>query len=589
MRLIKTAIDRARLGASDDDLLLGAWCLKGSADIIAESKIYNILPYHWDNRDKYHDDYVDLSKMYEKILSSLVLVLNSTHGIERDVRYWRIVVGPWLRFFTDAVFDRYECIRLAKENSPNSYCKVYSYNLTDWCPADFSEFWSDLTSEEWNEVIFSECVKFQKIPFKSADECLLPVRTDIKKRFSLITRCKDGLKWLISKYSEVIGTNYQGTLLVGAYVPVRKTLKLYLGLSQIPFFLLPILKIKGSKLNQELRASINISSNTVAFEDLINNLLPIFMPKAYLEDFAEYRTKILDKFPQKPGSIFTANSYQADDVFKIWAAEKVALGVPLVLGQHGGTFSIARHNQTVDHQFHISDHFVSWGWGKHKEVCATRLPSIQLCDRSEIIADTEGNILLVETSLPRYFYCHYSVPIAGQFVAYLQDQLAFIERLEPVIINNLKIRLDPTLSSRGWDVQGLMDEAGYTPKVDKSDLTILQALKTSRICICTSNSTVFLETLSLNFPTIVFWDPEFNEINQDAQPYIDSLVKAEILFFHPAEAARHVNKLASNVNDWWFSEKVQSAREIFCARYALTSNDWVDEWSDFLLGVQEDS
>jgi putative transferase (TIGR04331 family) len=370
-------------------------------------------------------------------------------------------------------------------------------------------------------------------------------------------------------------------------LPLRKLLKLYFGLSQIPFLSLPIVKINVSKMDDGLRNSLRINSNAIGFEGLIKNLLPVLMPKVYVEDFLDVRIKVLTKYPSKPKSIFTANLYQADDAFKIWAAEKVAEGVPLILGQHGGTFAIARHNQTVDHQLRIADNFVTWGWDKSMEDHAIKLPSMQLCDRKKIVPEKEGNILLIETALPRYFYCHYAVPVAGQFLYYLQDQLDFINELKPVILNNLNIRLDPSMLSRGWDLHGVFDKAGHLNKVDKSKQTLNQAIKKSRICVCTSNSTVFLETLSLNFPTVVFWDSDYNEISPEAEPYIDILVKAEILFFSAIQAANHINKLNSNVNDWWFSTKVQLAREIFCQHYALTSPDWLDAWRKLLSNNQK--
>jgi putative transferase (TIGR04331 family) len=582
MKLIKTGFELADLRDDTEIIYLGNWCYASAdnASLLAPSN--RALPYHWDDREKYYQDYFVLSRIYEKVLSSLVSVLNGIHGIDRDIRYWRIVIGPWLRFFIDALFDRYECIRMANEGDEDLRYQLYSYDLNDWCPKDFLDFWGHLTSEEWNEIIFSECIKFQNIPYSKVEKRVFPAEKENIESSSPVALFKYGLRWLSSQYSEIIGPGYTGTVLLGAYVPFKKLIKLYFSLSQAPFFALPSFKYKASETNQALRESVRINLNSSGFESLINVLVPIFMPKIYVEDFSELRAKLQRKCPRKPKSIFTANLYQADDIFKIWAAEKSAEGVSLVLGQHGGTFSIARHNQTVDHQFQISDCFISWGWDKCVEDSVIKLPSMQLCGRKQIVPCNDGSILLIQTSLPRYFYCHYAVPVAGQFLSYLQDQLTFIDRLEPAILNNLNIRLDPTLPSRGWDVPGLFGEAGYADKVDKSGQTLVQAIKTSRVCVCTSNSTVFLETLSLNFPTIVFWDSDVNEISLDAQPYINALVNAEILFFNPAQAANHINKLADNVNDWWSSTEVQLAREVFCERYALTSVDWVAEWSNFL-------
>ena len=129
----------------------------------------------------------------------------------------------------------------------------------------------------------------------------------------------------------------------------------------------------------------------------------------------------------------------------------------MIIGQHGGNFSIALHNQTVDHQLKIADKFVSWGWDKDMEDHVVKLPSLQLAETPCITPDFQGQVLHILTSLPRYFYCHYSVPVASQFLSYLQDQLDFFDRLESTVIEKLNIRPDLNQSARGWNVKRVIE------------------------------------------------------------------------------------------------------------------------------------
>ena len=583
MRLIKTLFESANVGQKSEGIYLGKWCISSANSESLLAPTNPVLHYHWDDRDKYHNDYIELSGVYEKALASLVGSLNNIHHINRDIDYWRIIVGPWLRFFIDAVFDRYECIRYASENRLELTFHTFSYDLSEWCPEDFPMFWDYLTSEKWNEVVFSECIKFQKIRHEELQEKIFPNLIKNKNPCSAVSLFKKGLKWASSKYSEIIGSNYNGVVIIGAYAPAKTLIKLYLSLSQIPLLSLPRFVKKGSKINKLVRETVCASKNLSGFEGFVNSLVPTLIPRIYIEDFSKIRTGVLAKYPKNPEAIFTANLYQSDDRFKIWAAEKRAEGVPLILGQHGGTFGIARHNQTVDHQLRISDEFVSWGWDDDNFDSIIKLPSMQLSDRKNIVPCEGGDILLVQTSLPRYFYCHYSVPVAGQFLDYLKDQVCFLNELEPVLLDILHIRLDQTRPSRAWAVENFFGEAGYSDKIDNTDQTLFECLEKCRVCVSTSNSTVFLETLALNFPTVVFWDQKYNEVSLDAQPYIDAMVKAKILFYDPAKAAMHLNNLGENIDGWWFSEEVQTVRMKVCDRYAYTSNDWLSQWRDFLL------
>jgi len=143
--------------------------------------------------------------------------------------------------------------------------------------------------------------------------------------------------------------------------------------------------------------------------------------------------------------------------------------------------------------------------------------------------------------------------------------------------------LDPSSGSCGWNIEAQYASLGYSEKIDHSKEGLWTQIKKSRLCVCSHNATVFLETLSRNFPTIVFWDERFNEISTDSKPLIELLSDAEMLFYCPKQAAKKVNSISEDIDAWWSSEKVQSARIKFCDRYALTSKNWAKEWGDFLM------
>ena len=79
------------------------------------------------------------------------------------------------------------------------------------------------------------------------------------------------------------------------------------------------------KINLELRNKINIKNDTNdKFEKILRNLIPNSLPKTIVENYSI----IFDKthkcnWPSKPKVIFTSNSYDGDDFFKIWTAYQV--------------------------------------------------------------------------------------------------------------------------------------------------------------------------------------------------------------------------------------------------------------------------
>ena len=577
MRLVKTPLDIPASGVSDNDIFLGSWCLKNFEDFLNAKNENHILHYHWDDRVKFHKDYFHLDALYEKILSRFSNLLNAIHKVDNNVDYWRIIIGPWLRYCLDAVFDRYECIRLAMESGKISSCNLGNYEIKDWCPKDFSSFWVHFLTDEWNEVIFSECIKYHNLSFSINDKLFLEPQR-IKNTKSI----KKPFKYLLKTLLNLVGKYKRGAVFVAPYTSYKKIFKLQLRLKQIPNILFTdIPNIETSTCGKRRSLFIKDIKN-YGFEGFVDELLPSLIPKSYLEDFSYIKNFVLKSLPLNPRQIFTSNAYQSDDVFKIWVAEKKLTGTKYYIGQHGGNFGSARLCQTEVHQLKTSDKYLSWGWKSNIFNNIEIIPSIQLSERSSIKPLKKGKILHILNAIPRYFYSYQSFPNAEHFLLYLNDQLDFLSHLNRENRSDLNIRLDRSGEKRSWDIFNLLSREGFFSNIDPNKEQFLQLLQKSKLCVSTTNTTVFIETLSLNFPTVIFWNPNHSELRDEAVHFFKLLEDAEILFHCPMQAAKKVNSISKNIDAWWFSEKVQTVRKKFCERYALASNSWLNEWCEFL-------
>ena len=92
-------------------LFLGEWCNLFKDNHHNKKLDIQINPYHWNDENKKSSDYLNLDTIYENKLKELSICLSNIHSLKFDERYWRIILGPWLKFFIDAVFDRYESVR----------------------------------------------------------------------------------------------------------------------------------------------------------------------------------------------------------------------------------------------------------------------------------------------------------------------------------------------------------------------------------------------------------------------------------------------------------------------------------------------
>ena len=561
-------------------LFLGEWC-NLFKDINHNKKLdIQINPYHWKDEQKKSSDYFYLNNIYENKLKELNISLSNIHSLKSDERYWRIIIGPWLKFFIDAIFDRYESVRMAKKLYKIDFANIYNYKTEDYIPNNFDEFYDQLRYDNWNEIIYFETIKELNISNKTVKK-----KSDKRvKKKSFYFTISNKIKNTLNKINSLLFNNSKKIILYELYIPYIKLFNLQLKLIQLPYTGSIKSNIKNRITDLKNRNKITLKDDKDDFIRFLNKQIKNFIPRAYLEHFNELKNSTLQSFPKDPKLIVTANAYQANDNFKIWAAYYSKRNVPIIIHQHGGTFGISKYNQTEKHQLKISDHFISWGWKKNNYNNISVLPALKLSSK-KINYKIDGDILLTLASTPRYFYNFFGIPNGPDFLEYIQDQKLFINKLNPHTYSKLRIREDST--EFGWEITNRILDSDYS-KIDKSTTSFRKRLKKSKICISTYNATIFLETLSMNFPTIIFFNSNKNKIRSEALDCFKNLKDVGIFHEDPISAANFLNNIENDIQRWWFSKEVQKQVHIFCFKFAYTSDDWKEKWTNFLIDKKND-
>ena len=99
-------------------------------------------------------------------------------------------------------------------------------------------------------------------------------------------------------------------------------------------------------------------------------------------------------------------------------------------------------------------------------------------------------------------------------------------------------------------------------KIDKYTKLLGQVDK-CRLFISTHNATTYLDTFSLNLPTIIYWNPKYWEVNDYSRIFFDELEEVGIFHKDPISAAELVASVWDDIDSWWNSEQVQLARKNF--------------------------
>src|SRR6185436_13231804 len=92
-----------------------AWCIPFGSAKELEGLQYEIMPCPWENRARFHETAIYLDDCYERLLASISAYLEEVHGVRFSIRYWRILVGPWLQHYLHSFHDRYVHLKSALE------------------------------------------------------------------------------------------------------------------------------------------------------------------------------------------------------------------------------------------------------------------------------------------------------------------------------------------------------------------------------------------------------------------------------------------------------------------------------------------
>ena len=319
-------------------LFLGEWCRIYNRKTQWESLDAVIAPYHWDNRTKLRKDYQYLKKLHETFLLDLSNKLNQLHQVNRSLRYWRILIGPWLGYFIQILFDRWTMLKFAIEEYSISGCSVLRREPSTIIPNNMEHFNRIIHEDYWNEGIFGQLLNNywgkelliqEKDLYTANDQLTENEKGSNKKR---IKKLFDKIIFMTNSLS-VKSDEY---FFISSYLPYSIDFKLQLSLGQVPKNWRTEL-LNDIKVNKKMRQWEWDNQNSKDdFAAVVKCMIPKHIPKYYLEGYKTLINRVHSlPWPNKPKAIFTSNAYSGNDVFKAWAAEKTESGVPLVIGQHG--------------------------------------------------------------------------------------------------------------------------------------------------------------------------------------------------------------------------------------------------------------
>ena len=172
---LATTANQSYWDKNQELLFLGEWCRKYSQRHIWSKIEHKVLPAHWHNPEKLEERFSYLSSVQEKYLEILAARLNEIHDETHSLRYWRIILGPWLNFFTGIIYDRYLSIKQATDSNLVSNTWLPPIKHESWVPVDFKSFAKWTAEDDFNLYLYGRIItQFKKIPYITQEGLTLP-------------------------------------------------------------------------------------------------------------------------------------------------------------------------------------------------------------------------------------------------------------------------------------------------------------------------------------------------------------------------------------------------------------------------------
>jgi putative transferase (TIGR04331 family) len=567
-------------------LFLGEWCRKFERRDYWETLDYELLESPFSKPDLDRQAYCYVLSLKEEILPLLAEQLNQIHGSQFSMRYWRIVVGPWLDNYIAAYYDRYIHLKAALNDYPDLLTVLLD---PDDCKLldDTLEWQAALVTDEFNLQIFSRILHAMGYDFPCARRTQ---PSSYCKKYLLYRSFKGKVFDLLMSMHRSTFLRMTGTSIVmkNSYFSRVDELR-FLWSMQGKMFLSrgidsdPIDYVDGSEMREQLTS---LELNGDEFKLILTSLLPMDLPRSFLEGYQSICQSVSKFYPKSCKAIFSANAWFSDDIFKIWAAKEAERGSILMGAAHGGNYGALECLSTEDHEIKITDRYYSWGWTRDcssTQIIPMPVQKLISCKKISSSQEREG-ILWVGTSTPRYL----SLP--GFPSAHYEDYIRWSERFlqkmsESDLLNQLLFR--PHMEDFSWSLTDRLHLIEPKLDIDTWDVLLQDRLRCNRLYVCDHLSTTFIEALGTRMPTVLFWNPSTVRLRKEAEPYFDLLRESGILFDSPEGAAAAVCSIYGNVDKWWGDDRRVEAVNKFCYHFARTEKNGFSGWSDELKRALE--
>lgn len=559
-------------------LFLGDWCLEEVSDPSVLSFPFAVLPSPWNSQRDIDKVAVYLDEFGETILACLGDKLNEHHGLNYDLRSWRVLAGNWILHAVHSIYDRFLLLRQAVDSCPDLWTQIPSLDTNPFRTTN--SFKEAQLYPDTSLLLFALLVREMGIHHEVVKGPLIQGEHSMYSNGPQKQVFRQALRKLFRKYQYSVARHSASPVLFIGTGLRNKTVKKFGAVAlEVDKLEIPVVAQYDLKNRNRLFSGVCGSDG---FQKIAIAILPRLLPSSLLEEFALWKNHAaVHSIGGSAPTVVTYYGFMGDEDHAHLLVRLARSGCRLVGMQHGGGYGSFRYCPEELHESRCSDAFVTWGWAE--DSCQYPLPSLHLLnvrktvENARVHGQDRSGLLLVTTARPRLTHRIQSHPLTGQMARYYAWQERFYDSLDrhardQFIVKPLALTAQPIPKTIWWERRGISTEQG----------SLIQMMRHFRLLVFDHNGTGFLEALCANVPSLVFWDTCLWELRDSVASIFEGLEQVGIFHRTPESAGERANQVFANPDAWWRGDDLQSARAEFCQRLARTGEDWQEEWREFL-------
>lgn len=393
-----------------------------------------------------------------------------------------------------------------------------------------------------------------------------------------------------------IAFSFNSIIFESFYFPLKFYLSLCIKNYLIParyhnFFSIDINSSYNNKLRLEAKNYLNqkIKLQNKSFKKFIYSNIFKDIPLSYLENFLIYKLNS-EKLAKDIKCIISMFSIVWNDYFKIYLAEAKKKGSKIIVSDHGGGL-YPKYNSNYKFYQKVYHKKISYRISSKNNFHVSLNPTLPYLSKNKIIRK-KVNLLFCLTDISRYQNKIASIPFFDDWIIQLEKLIKNMRFIKKEIRPFLQFRIKKVRGDQSKDqniAENILKNNFKFSKIEnETTRPFSEAISNSKIIIHNFPQTAFTESMYFNIPSILICNSSTMIFDKDSLKIFTLFKKNDMAFENIRDCIDFVNKNWNNIEDWWNSEKVQTARKAYLNTHFKLYEKPLTKWNLFLKNIKKD-